>query len=147
VGQCDQNRSLAKSNPATNGVADYNSNLQPTAAANGNSRSTRRPFRVKNGPDAIEMGCLRHPRKQTSASAAAMTDPDPNPFADCDVIVCRAVGPSSLPSILPRRSTAAMTRLSDGWSDAGERSPQIEKVRLAPIHSALICACSVFENH
>jgi hypothetical protein len=27
--------------------------------------------------------------KQTSVSAAAMTDPDPNPFADCDVIVCR----------------------------------------------------------
>jgi hypothetical protein len=24
-----------------------------------------------------------------SASAAAMTDPDPNPFADCDVIVRR----------------------------------------------------------
>jgi hypothetical protein len=34
------------------------------------------------------MGCLRYPRKQTSASAAAMTDPDPNPFADCDAIVC-----------------------------------------------------------
>jgi len=35
------------------------------------------------------MGCLRYPRKkQTSASAAAMTDPDPNPFADCDVVVC-----------------------------------------------------------
>jgi hypothetical protein len=34
------------------------------------------------------MGCLRYPRKQTSVSAAAMTDPDPNPFADCDVIVC-----------------------------------------------------------
>ncbi|HWO32516.1 MAG TPA: hypothetical protein VNO32_27280, partial [Candidatus Acidoferrum sp.] len=27
-------------------------------------------------------------RKQTSASAAAMTNPDPNPFADCDAIVC-----------------------------------------------------------
>jgi hypothetical protein len=26
VGQHDQNRSLAKSNPATNGTADYNSN-------------------------------------------------------------------------------------------------------------------------
>jgi hypothetical protein len=26
--------------------------------------------------------------KQTSLSAAAMTDPDPNPFADCDVITC-----------------------------------------------------------
>jgi hypothetical protein len=34
------------------------------------------------------MGCLRYPRKQTSASAVAMTDTDPNPFADCDVIVC-----------------------------------------------------------
>jgi hypothetical protein len=44
--------------------------------------------RVKNGPDAIQMGCLRYPRKQTSVSAAAMTDPDPNPFADCDVIAC-----------------------------------------------------------
>jgi hypothetical protein len=28
------------------------------------------------------------PRNQTSVSAAAMTDPDPNPFADCDVIIC-----------------------------------------------------------
>jgi hypothetical protein len=28
------------------------------------------------------------PEKQTSASAAAMTDPDPNPFSDCDAIVC-----------------------------------------------------------
>jgi hypothetical protein len=38
---------------------------------------------VKNGPDAIEMGCLRYLRKQTSVGAAAMTDPDPNPlFAD-----------------------------------------------------------------
>ena len=78
-------------------------------------------------------------------------------FIDMVAILCEfidrkfeptaAVGPSSLPSILLRRSTAAMTRLSDGWSDAGERSPQIEKVRLTPIHSALICACSVFENH
>jgi hypothetical protein len=25
---------------------------------------------------------------KTSASAAAITDPDPNPFADCDFIVC-----------------------------------------------------------
>ena len=45
---------------------------------------------VKNGPDAIEMGCLRYPRKQTSVRAAAMTDPDPSPlFADgCTVIAC-----------------------------------------------------------
>ena len=45
---------------------------------------------VKNDPDAIQMGCLRYPREQTSASAAAMTDPDPNPlFADgCTAIVC-----------------------------------------------------------
>jgi hypothetical protein len=48
----------------------------------------RLPLRVKNRPDAIEMGCLRYPRKQTSANAAAMSDTDPNPFADCDVIVC-----------------------------------------------------------
>jgi hypothetical protein len=34
------------------------------------------------------MRCLRYPRKQTSASAAAMTDLDPNPFADCDYIRC-----------------------------------------------------------
>jgi hypothetical protein len=36
------------------------------------------------------MGCLRYPRKQTTASAAAMTDPDPSPlFADeCTVIAC-----------------------------------------------------------
>jgi len=34
----------------------------------------------------VDMSAL--PRKQTSASTAAMTDPDPNPFADCDVIVC-----------------------------------------------------------
>jgi hypothetical protein len=43
---------------------------------------------VKNGPDAIEMGCLRYPRKQTSASAAAMSDADLDPFAECDCIVC-----------------------------------------------------------
>jgi hypothetical protein len=34
------------------------------------------------------MGRLRYPRKQTSTSTAAMTDPDPNPFADCDYIRC-----------------------------------------------------------
>jgi hypothetical protein len=28
---------------------------------------------VKNGPDALEMGCLFYPRKQTSVIAAAMT--------------------------------------------------------------------------
>jgi hypothetical protein len=50
--------------------------------------ASSRPSWVKNGPDAIEMECLCYPRKQTSVSAAAMTDPDPNPFADCDVIVC-----------------------------------------------------------
>src|SRR6202023_2324214 len=32
----------------------------------------------KNGPDALEMGCLFYPRKQTSVSYAA----------DCNVIVC-----------------------------------------------------------
>jgi hypothetical protein len=36
------------------------------------------PVWVKNGPDALEMGCLHYPRKQTSVSYAA----------DCDVIVC-----------------------------------------------------------
>ena len=35
-------------------------------------------FGSKNGPDALEMGCLYYPRKQTSVSYAA----------DCDVIVC-----------------------------------------------------------
>jgi hypothetical protein len=35
-------------------------------------------IRVKNGPDALEMGCLYYPRKQTSVSCAA----------DADVIVC-----------------------------------------------------------
>jgi hypothetical protein len=34
------------------------------------------------------MGCLYYPREQTSVSAAAMQGPDPNRFADCDVIVC-----------------------------------------------------------
>jgi len=37
---------------------------------------------VKNGPDALAMGCLYYPQKQTSVSAAAMTNPDPDPFAD-----------------------------------------------------------------
>ena len=32
-------------------------------------------IRVKNGPDALEMGCLYYPRKQTSVGYAA----------DCDV--------------------------------------------------------------
>jgi hypothetical protein len=35
-------------------------------------------IRVKNGPDALEMGCRFYPRKQTPVSCAA----------DCDVIVC-----------------------------------------------------------
>jgi hypothetical protein len=34
------------------------------------------------------MGCLYYPQKQTSVGAAAMTNPDPNPFADCDGMVC-----------------------------------------------------------
>jgi hypothetical protein len=34
------------------------------------------------------LGCLYYPRKQTSVSAAAMIDPDSDPFADCDIIVC-----------------------------------------------------------
>jgi hypothetical protein len=29
------------------------------------------------------------PESRHRPGAAAMTDPDPNPFADCDVIVCR----------------------------------------------------------
>jgi hypothetical protein len=36
------------------------------------------PVRVKNGHDAIEIGCLRYPGKQTSVIAAALTDPDPH---------------------------------------------------------------------
>jgi hypothetical protein len=36
------------------------------------------PLWVKNRPDALEMGCMYYPRKQTSVSYAA----------DCDVIVC-----------------------------------------------------------
>ena len=31
----------------------------------------RCPSRVKNGPDALEMGCLYYPRKQTSVTYAA----------------------------------------------------------------------------
>ena len=38
----------------------------------------RRRLWVKNGPDALEMGFLFYPRKQTSVSYAA----------DCDVVVC-----------------------------------------------------------
>jgi hypothetical protein len=34
------------------------------------------------------MGCLFYPQKQTFGQRPAMSDPDPNPFADCDVIVC-----------------------------------------------------------
>jgi len=33
---------------------------------------------IKNGPDALEMGCLFYPRKQTSVSYAA----------DCTAITC-----------------------------------------------------------
>ena len=46
VRQCDQNRSLAKSNPATSGLADYNSNLQPRAAATVTLAARDVPFRV-----------------------------------------------------------------------------------------------------
>jgi hypothetical protein len=41
------------------------------------NEAARLPVRVKNGPDALEMGCLYYPRKQTSLSYAA----------DCDVVV------------------------------------------------------------
>src|SRR5882762_874819 len=41
-------------------------------------RAAQCPFRVINGRDALEMGCLHYPRKQTSVSYAA----------DCDAIVC-----------------------------------------------------------
>jgi hypothetical protein len=43
-----------------------------------NSSGVEDRFWVKNGPDALEMGCLYYPRKQTSVSHAA----------DCDVIIC-----------------------------------------------------------
>jgi hypothetical protein len=52
----------------------------------------RHPCQVRFGskPEILaESRCFPLcPRKQTSVSAAAMNDPDPNPFADCDVIVC-----------------------------------------------------------
>jgi hypothetical protein len=76
-----------------------------------------------------------------------MTDPDPNPFADCDVIVCRGGA-----KLTAEHLASTIHRSDDeiiGWLERRrrDRSPQIEKVRLTPIHSALICACSVFENH
>jgi hypothetical protein len=42
------------------------------------SRAAKCRFWVKNGRDALEMGCLYCPRKQTSVSYAV----------DCDLIVC-----------------------------------------------------------
>ena len=50
--------------------------------------SQARRFRVKTGDTRREQMFSLCTRKQTSASAAAITDPDPNPFADCDAIVC-----------------------------------------------------------
>jgi hypothetical protein len=41
-----------------------------------NAREFQAETLPKNGPDAVEMGCLYYPRKQTSVSYAA----------DCDVI-------------------------------------------------------------
>jgi hypothetical protein len=53
------------------------------------------PYRwVKSGPDALEVGCLHYPRRQTSVSYAA----------DADVIVCYD------------RCIALTTRLSGGCS-------------------------------
>jgi hypothetical protein len=56
----------------------------------------------KNGPDALETGCLYYPRKQTSISYAA----------DCDVIVCYG-GAKLLTSTSPPRCIALTTRLSE----------------------------------
>jgi hypothetical protein len=42
------------------------------------------PLRVKNGLHAFEKGCLYYARKQTSVSAAAMSDPDLDPLAQCN---------------------------------------------------------------
>src|SRR6266446_7132879 len=44
VGQCDQNRSLAKSNPATNGIADYNS--VPALTKNAPERNLQTSFQL-----------------------------------------------------------------------------------------------------
>ena len=47
-----------------------------------------RHYPKKTVPTRLKWDVCVIPRKQTSVSAAAMTTPDPNPFADCDVIVC-----------------------------------------------------------
>jgi hypothetical protein len=58
------------------------------------------------------MGCLRYPRKQTPASAAAMTDPDPDPFADCDYITCYGGGQADRPaSILQKDRISRIHRI------------------------------------
>jgi hypothetical protein len=53
-----------------------------TACGRGVTVNDAREFQTetlpKNGPDALEMGCLYYPRKQTSVSYAA----------DCDIIIC-----------------------------------------------------------
>ncbi|MGB8325157.1 MAG: hypothetical protein WCE52_19530 [Candidatus Acidiferrum sp.] len=77
-----------------------------------------------------------------------MTDPDPSPlFADgCTIIVYGNAKPTDT------HLASTIHRVDDeiiGWlkrrDDAGrDRSPQIEKVRLTPIHSALVCSCSIF---
>jgi hypothetical protein len=62
------------------------------------------------------MGCLRYPRKQTSANAAVMTDPDPNPlFADgCTVIACYRQCEARQQAPCLKGYVALMTRLSNG---------------------------------
>jgi hypothetical protein len=73
-----------------------------------------------------------------------MTDPDP--FADdTTLIVCYG-------NAKPEHEHLASTIhcIDDeiiAWLQRRERSPQIEKVRLTPIYSALICSCSILESH
>jgi hypothetical protein len=77
---------------------------------------------VKNGPDALEMGCLYYPRKQTSVSYAA----------DQDVIVCYGSSLRSTPAATVHFVDDEIIGWLQGREQCGSRSPRGSPSGLAP---------------
>jgi hypothetical protein len=79
-------------------MADYNSNLQPTAAANGNSRSTRRPFRVNLNrvePATSPTVSAVPPRAKSMQIISGATGPALEAIRDLDRLLKREFGKAS----------------------------------------------------